>query len=267
MKELIIRSLSGLLYVALIIYSAYWSNSTLLIVIFVFSSLALFEFQKLIHYKSPISFIVFGLLAYQLYTDQVHPVLHFTFLGLTLATSLYLTYCLIKEKRFPSEPFQKSGISFFYLVGSGYFILASTKLNGLDNNYLTVLMYLFIWTNNSLAYIFGKSWGKNLLFPSISPKKTWEGFWGGGLSCFALGLALIFFETGLPKWNFPLLSIMIVITATIGDLIQSKFKREAKVKDSGSLIPGHGGFFDRMDSVLYTAPFVYFILKLSEYVS
>ncbi len=267
MRELLVRSISGLLYVALIVFSAYWSTSAFLIVIFVFSSLALFEFQKLIHHKSPISFIVFGLLAYQLYNNQVNLVLHFIFLGLTIAMSLYLTYCLIKEKRFPSEPFQKSGLSFFYLVGCGYFILASTKLKGLDTNLLTLLIYLFVWTNNCFAYIFGKNWGKNLLFPSISPKKTWEGFWGGGLSCLILGLALMFLDTELPKWNFPLLAIVIVLTATVGDLIQSKFKREAKVKDSGSLIPGHGGFFDRMDSVLYTAPFVYLILKLSEYVS
>ena len=73
-------------------------------------------------------------------------------------------------------------------------------------------------------------------------------------------------NTGLEKWIFPVLAVVIISTATIGDLIQSKFKREAKVKDSGSLIPGHGGFFDRMDSVLYTAPFVYLVLILFEYV-
>ena len=127
-------------------------------------------------------------------------------------------------------------------------------------------MYSFVWTNNCFAYIFGKYLGKKLLFPSISPKKTWEGFWGGGLGCFGLGLLLMFLNTGLVKWIFPVLAVVIISTATIGDLIQSKFKREAKVKDSGSLIPGHGGFFDRMDSVLYTAPFIYLILKLSEYV-
>jgi phosphatidate cytidylyltransferase len=128
-------------------------------------------------------------------------------------------------------------------------------------------MFALIWTNNSLAYVFGKRWGKTLLFPSISPKKTWEGFWGGGLSCLAISFLLMLLDTGLEKWIFPLLAIVIVLTATIGDLIQSKFKREALVKDSGSLIPGHGGFFDRMDSVLYTAPFIYLVFKISEYVS
>tara|TARA_Y100000385_G_scaffold277824_1_gene325313 strand:- start:783 stop:1586 length:804 start_codon:yes stop_codon:yes gene_type:complete len=267
MKEFFVRSVSGLLYVALIVFSAYWSNLTLLIVVFVFSSLALFEFQKLIHNKSPISFVVFGILAFQFYNEQVPPAIHYFLLGLTLTTSLYLTYCLFKEKKLPSAAYQKSALSFFYLVGSGYFILATTKLSGLKDNYFTLLMYLLIWTNNSFAYLFGKNWGKNVLFPSISPKKTWEGFLGGGLVCLAIGLVLMFFTTDFPKWIFPLLAIVIITTATIGDLIQSKFKREAKVKDSGSLIPGHGGFFDRMDSVLYTAPFVYLVLKLYEYVS
>ena len=266
-REFLVRSISGLLYVALIAISAYWSNLALLIVVFLFSSLALFEFQKLIGYKNPILYVVFGALALQLYNEQVHPVLHYILLGSTLTTSLYLTYCFFKEKTLPSAPFQKSGLSFFFLVGSGYFILATTKIPGLEDNYFTLLMYLLIWTNNSFAYIFGKNWGKTLLFPSISPKKTWEGFWGGGLLCLAIGLALMLLETELPKWIFPLLAIVIVPAATIGDLIQSKFKREANVKDSGSLIPGHGGFFDRMDSVLYTAPFVYLVLKLSEYVS
>jgi phosphatidate cytidylyltransferase len=266
MSELLIRSISGLLYVALIIFSAYWSNGALLIIIFIFSSLALFEFQKLINYKSPISFLVFGILSYQFFNDQVHKVFHFSLLALTLITLLYLTYCLIKEKKFPSKQYQRGGISFFYIVGSGYFILATTKLPGLENNFTTLLMYTFIWTNNCFAYIFGKRLGKKLFFPSISPNKTWEGFWGGGLSCLGLGFVLMFFNTGLEKWIFPVLAIVIISTATVGDLIQSKFKREAKVKDSGSLIPGHGGFFDRMDSVLYTAPFVYLVLILSEYV-
>ena len=99
MRELVVRSISGLLYVTLIVFSAYWSNLALLIVIFVFSGLALLEFQKLIHYKSPISFLVFGLLAYQFQRNQVPESLHHVLLSLTLLTSLYLTYCLIAKKK------------------------------------------------------------------------------------------------------------------------------------------------------------------------
>jgi len=180
----------------------------------------------------------------------------------------YLTYCLFKVKKLPSAPYQKSALSFFYLVGSAYFILATTKLSGLENNYFTLLMYLLIWTNNSFAYLFGKRGEKHTLSFNFT-KKNMGRFLGRRTEFVWLSLDLYecWITTDFPKWIFPLLAIVIVTTATIGDLIQSKFKREAKVKDSGSLIPGHGGFFDRMDSVLYTAPFVYLVLKLSEYVS
>ena len=267
MRELLVRTVSGLLYLALIVFSACWSQPSFFIVLFVFSTLALIEFQKLIKHKSPVSFLLFGLLTYQFYTQNVYPTLHYGLLILTLLTSLYLTYCLLKDVNYPSAPFQRSGLTFFYLIGSAYFILATTSLSSTDNNLITLIMFALIWTNNSFAYVFGKRWGKTLLFPSISPKKTWEGFWGGGLSCLAISFLLMLLDTGLEKWISPLLAIVIVLTATIGDLIQSKFKREALVKDSGSLIPGHGGFFDRMDSVLYSAPFVYLVFKISEYVS
>ena len=89
---------------------------------------------------------------------------------------------------------------------------------------------------------------------------------GGGVHVFLSSFLLVQFHPGYPKWTFPLLSLIIVGTSTTGDLIQSKFKRLALKKDSGILIPGHGGFYDRMDSVLFSAPFVFFLMLLN-YVS
>jgi phosphatidate cytidylyltransferase len=134
-------------------------------------------------------------------------------------------------------------------------------------NGITLSMYFLIWTNNSFAYLAGKKWGKTPLFPEVSPKKTWEGFWGGAFACFLLSIVLLSLHPEFKFWVFPILALIIIVAATLGDLIQSKFKREAQVKDSGSLIPGHGGFYDRMDSVLYTAPFVNLFLIFVNYVS
>ena len=110
MRELLVRTVSGLLYVALIVFSACWSQPSFLIVLFVFSTLALIEFQKLTKHKSPVSFLLFGLLTYQFYTQNVHPTLNYGLLILTLLTSLYLTYCLLKDVNYPSAPLEMKKI-------------------------------------------------------------------------------------------------------------------------------------------------------------
>ncbi|MDG1023890.1 MAG: phosphatidate cytidylyltransferase [Flavobacteriaceae bacterium] len=267
MREIMVRGFSGLLYVAIIVSSALFSNLALIIVLFIFSALALFEFQRLLHYKSPVPLLFFGLLAYQFYTGKLNNTLHYGLLALGIFTNILLAFLLVKKKSFDFAPFQKSGLTLFYLISSGYFIIASTAMESSWMNGITLSMYFLIWTNNSFAYVFGKKWGKNTLFPEVSPKKTWEGFWGGALACFLLSLVLLNFHKEFKIWVFPLLALIIIIASTLGDLIQSKFKREANVKDSGSLIPGHGGFYDRMDSVLYTAPFVNLFLIIVHYVS
>ena len=144
-----------------------------------------------------------------------------------------------------------------------------------DHNYPTsnfdpspiLIMFILTWVFDTFAYLTGSKFGKNKILPKISPKKTWEGFWGGALACVVSSFFLIPYHPTFPVWTFPTLAGITVVAATVGDLIQSKFKRQAKVKDSGSLIPGHGGFYDRMDSVLFTAPFIYLFLMFIRYVS
>tara|TARA_B100000902_G_C26948629_1_gene734654 strand:- start:242 stop:667 length:426 start_codon:yes stop_codon:yes gene_type:complete len=127
-------------------------------------------------------------------------------------------------------------------------------------------LYLFLffsstWINNIFAYLIGSKFGKNKILEEISPNKTWEGFFGG----FFASLTFIYFM----ELNFKLfdiywivLGIMIPVVSLIGDLLQSFYKRRAKIKDSGNLIPGHGGFYDRMDSVIYSAIYYYLFLKI-----
>ena len=267
MKDLIIRSISGLLYVTLILSSALYSDLSFLLIIFTFSSLALLEFQRLIAYKSPVPFLLFGIIVYQFYNQRLNSSLHFSLIGLSVGTHLLLTYFLFAHKKIQLSPLQKTGLTLFYLVTSGYIIVATSSLGSAIENGISISMYVLIWVNNSFAYLFGRHWGKRLLFPSVSPKKTWEGFWGGALACVIVSFFLIPYHPRYPVWTFPFLAGLTAVAATVGDLIQSKFKRQAKVKDSGSLIPGHGGFYDRMDSVLYTAPFIYLFLMLIRYVS
>ena len=121
-----------------------------------------------------------------------------------------------------------------------------------------VILYLFAltWTFDTFAYIFGVKFGKHKILPSISPKKSWEGFIGGLI--FTTILAIFIFGENINK--ILMYSVLIPISATLGDFIESYYKRKAMVKDSGNLIPGHGGMLDRMDSLLISISVISLII-------
>lgn len=124
---------------------------------------------------------------------------------------------------------------------------------------------ILIWVSDSSAYFVGSQIGKRKFFPSISPKKTWEGFYGSGMCVFIF--AYVFSSVtqfqNLRFWM--LLALVIWILGALGDLVASHVKRLHKIKDSGSLLPGHGGFYDRFDAFIFVLPFVLFLHELVHY--
>jgi len=126
-----------------------------------------------------------------------------------------------------------------------------------------ILPILFVtWTFDSFAYIIGIKFGKNKILPSISPKKSWEGFIGGMI--ITIILTFLYYQYNEESFiNYLLMAIIIPFLATLGDFIESAYKREAGVKDSGNLIPGHGGMLDRMDSLLITISFSAIIIIIN----
>ncbi len=148
------------------------------------------------------------------------------------------------------------GCRTFYLVGS---IPADpTHLKGTYIN-KAIFVLVITWCNDVFAYLIGRKFGKTPLMPSISPKKTIEGTLGGLLFAGIASLIMIYIENLKYEPIYFIIGIIIGIAATIGDLIESKAKRIAGVKDSGTILPGHGGFLDRFDAMLHTMP-VYWIL-------
>jgi phosphatidate cytidylyltransferase len=125
-------------------------------------------------------------------------------------------------------------------------------------HYLLAIM-IFAWSNDSFAYLFGRFFGKHKLFERISPKKTWEGFFGGmlGAAGFAYIIWLLF-----PRWTghsvtlttYIILAVITTITSTYGDLAESMIKRNLQIKDTGNVLPGHGGFLDRFDGLIFSLP-------------
>jgi len=127
---------------------------------------------------------------------------------------------------------------------------------------LILFMFILTWTFDTFAYLVGVRFGKNKIMPSISPKKSWEGFTGGFLFT-VLASYISFNYFGFSSYTEPLIiSIILPFTATIGDFIESAYKRKAGVKDSGNFIPGHGGMLDRMDAFMITIPFLYILTNL-----
>jgi len=122
--------------------------------------------------------------------------------------------------------------------------------------------FLLIWANDSGAYIVGSLVGKNKLFERISPKKTWEGFLGGGFFALMFAWLISYFVTEISLIDWLVVALITFVFGTFGDLIESLLKRMVKVKDSGNILPGHGGILDRFDSMIIAAPMVFIYLVL-----
>jgi len=161
---------------------------------------------------------------------------------------------------------RKHLLTLFYIVPSIIFL---TMIPVYKPNYQHVLIgtFVLIWTNDSFAYLVGKNFGKHKLFERISPKKTIEGFIGGAIASMLISYLIFEYVGLLSWWAWGILAVIVSVFGTLGDLVQSKFKRKADVKDSGKIMPGHGGIFDRMDSMLFSSTFVFIFIIFIDYVS
>lgn len=165
-----------------------------------------------------------------------------------LGLTLLLFWTVVTKNRFTYEDASFYFVSAVYLV-IGFTSFALVRLS--DDGLSKVLLVLFIiWATDSGAYFTGKAIGKTKLWPSISPNKTIEGAVGGILSGIVIGIAFILVDPILPLWEVIILALVVAVVGQLGDLVQSAYKRHYGVKDSGHLLPGHGGILDRFDSMI-----------------
>ncbi|WP_372642334.1 phosphatidate cytidylyltransferase, partial [Ancylomarina sp.] len=123
-------------------------------------------------------------------------------------------------------------------------------------------IFIMIWVNDTVAYLVGVNFGKHRLFERISPKKSWEGSIGGGIATLLAAWACSCFSQELSLVLWLSVGLIVAVTGGLGDLVESLFKRSIQVKDSGSMLPGHGGILDRFDAILIVSPIAFVFLEI-----
>ncbi len=275
MNETLTRSLSGLVYITVLISAIYFSDNGLIFagLMFLFAGISCWEFNNLLKINNSRSYFQLVIIAYFTYltiTGDTHTS-SIVFLILAIGTSithLFLTNNLFKLKKVNENSILKQQLPLLYiLIPFSIITLIPSIVNNTYNPHIIFGILIIIWSNDTFAYLIGKNFGKRKLFEKVSPKKTIEGFVGGMIFGVISALIIAYTTSSLSIFHWIVLSIIISIFGTIGDLVASKFKREANIKDSSNLIPGHGGFLDRLDSLIFVSSFVYLYLQLINYVS
>jgi len=268
MRETLIRTGSGLAYIVLLTAAIFYNPMTFLLLFGVFMLIAVSEFCGLIKLGKTVPLAVAAFIYVLFACFPVITGLGDIFLvSATLFVSVKCIGFLFDTERHRLDATGK----YVYLIG--YIVLPFVllvKLPFQEDFYQPKVIYsifLLIWTNDTFAFIVGKTMGRTKLFESVSPKKTVEGFIGGlGFAILgALFICRFFLYQQLYVWV--IVAVIVGVMGTIGDLIESKFKRQARVKDSGSIMPGHGGILDRLDSVIFAAPFVFLFYQILYHVS
>ena len=257
MTNLLRRATSGIIYSVLFICAILYSKESYIILISFFGLMSLREFLKLLEFNSILIYLIFiGLIFLPLLSNQVFFIKSLLVLALSGSVQLLL-YLLFNKKNYPSNSIQKFDICIRYLLLSFSFLILLPFINGVYEESIILTLVILIWVNDSFAFFVGKNFGRRKLFESVSPKKTVEGFLGGILFSLITAFILSFFCDYLSLVNLIVISLIASILGTTGDLVESKFKRQVNTKDSGNIMPGHGGILDRLDSLLFVAPFVY----------
>ena len=267
-SELKKRLFSALLGASVIISSIVWSEWTYFLVFFTICILAQWEFYRLVRIQDylPIRFwgVFIGGLLFILtfFIERGDLDGKYLFLRFPIASVIFIFKLYKKD-----DPNPFVNIALFYL-GISYVALPFALINIIvfadgDYTYQILLgLMLIIWYSDTGAYFAGTAFGKTKLFERISPKKSWEGSLGGALVATGLAYIAATYFDRLNLWEWLIIAAIVVVAGTYGDLVESHFKRSMSIKDSGNSIPGHGGFFDRFDSLILAVPFIVVFLKL-----
>ncbi len=271
MSNLTLRFITGFIGVGLMLSAVIWNEYACSALFLFIAVMAMREFyswseknqiqpQKFLGFASGIILYLFFSFFHEFFKPGFFLLLIPSVFGIFIM-ELYTR----SEKPFMNIAFTILGVVYLALPMAFMNLISKAGMDGTVGTYhpQIIIGYLFlVWSDDIGAYFFGKKFGKHKLFERISPKKTWEGSVGGA------GIALImafivskyFMDIRLLDWI--IIACIVMVAGTLGDLVESMFKRSIHIKDSGNVLPGHGGFLDRFDSFFISAPFVYMYLSL-----
>lgn len=270
MRNFIIRSLTGIIYVILLVGCTIYSPVTSFLFFGFVSTACILEFSSIVnkHLGAKVVTPINGMAAFLLvaavwlYSINSENAAH-----MFAIYALVLIYLLISELYRKNEnPLMNWALTFFsqlYIALPFSLLPILSVTNNTETNTLAytwvyaIALFVFIWINDTGAYLCGMSLRKIFtakLFPRISPKKSWVGSIGGGILTIASSVLAYHLYPELNLWQWIGFAIVVIFSGTWGDLIESLFKRHLNIKDSGNILPGHGGFLDRFDSALLAIP-------------
>ncbi len=268
MNNILVRTITGAIYIGLIIISLVFHPVFLAILTVAINYFALHEFHSIT--------TKFGAKAAPnnwIYLNEVFCIISV----LIIALGFYPLYVLIPMLLLPAfymvaALFDKKNDSLihisFSIFGTIYITIPLVLLNLLQQISkhhmvaFALAMFVIIWTNDTFAYLSGISFGKHRMFERISPKKSWEGFIGGLIMSLLASFVFYYFFPAPGLINWLLFGIITVVVSIFGDFFESLLKRRAGIKDSGTLLPGHGGILDRIDSMLFASPAIFIYVMI-----
>ncbi len=267
-SNLVQRVVAALLGAPLIIFLTVYHPLTFLLMILVLGALTQYEFYKLIGMQGSLPLKGYGtfcgalilLLTYNIETYNMLQEYYYVvvpFVTLPFFIKLY--------KKNDTRPFENLGYTYLgiiYVILPFALLIEMTFWRGEFKPLLPLGTLLVLWGFDTGAYFSGKYFGRRKLFERISPKKTWEGFFGGAIIACLVAFLFWKYTNSLHLIEWMAIAIIIVVCGTLGDLVESLFKRSIMIKDSGSIIPGHGGFLDRFDGLLLSMPFIITFIKI-----
>ena len=269
MKTLLTRSISGLFFVALVVLSLMLEQIYFLVFSSLVVGIGLFEFHTLFsipkQFEHPWSVtVILGLLVFFSSILPSYLIYSFSLNLIWLVPLIILIYGALQLLFFK----EKARSFFLFIAALVYIVIPfylGFKMHIKDTGAVPLILgvFLLVWTNDTFAYLTGNILGKHKLYEKVSPNKTWEGFAGGFAFAILMGFILdhyIYVDAGYTTYFWAKSAVFIAPVAVAGDLFQSALKRKMNVKDTGTIMPGHGGILDRFDAMLFALPVFYVLL-------